>query len=183
MTLHVEHPVYCHIVVLQNLEERDRKHIIHKEQLSREHRFLRRRLEQLTSQTGLHGLHALHGLHGLSTSAPTGSATAAAAAAAAAASAAMLSKRRSISECSLGTASTSSTGSSINSDRSAGSPSVSESGEYNCQILYTSCKTSVFPSTSDFYGDTIFWYLLDVLFSQQYFCIKSRIINLTLFIF
>ncbi|XP_029173330.1 max dimerization protein 4-like [Nylanderia fulva] len=122
---------------IKNLEERDRKHIIHKEQLSREHRFLRRRLEQLTSQTGLHGLHALHGLHGLSTSAPTGSATAAAAAAAAAASAAMLSKRRSISECSLGTASTSSTGSSINSDRSAGSPSVSESDEVDV-IGYTS---------------------------------------------
>lgn len=122
---------------IKNLEERDRKSIIHKEQLSREHRFLRRRLEQLTSQTGLHGLHALHGLHGLSTSAPTGSATAAAAAAAAAASAAMLSKRRSISECSLGTASTSSTGSSINSDRSAGSPSVSESDEVDV-IGYTS---------------------------------------------
>ncbi|XP_070155073.1 MAX dimerization protein [Polyergus mexicanus] len=122
---------------IKNLEDRDRKHIIHKEQLSREHRFLRRRLEQLTSQTGLHGLHALHGLHGLSTSAPTGSATAAAAAAAAAASAAMLSKRRSISECSLGTASTSSTGSSINSDRSAGSPSVSESDEVDV-IGYTS---------------------------------------------
>lgn len=121
---------------IKNLEDRDRKHIIHKEQLSREHRFLRRRLEQLTSQTGLHGLHALHGLHGLSTSAPTGSA-AAAAAAAAAASAAMLSKRRSISECSLGTASTSSTGSSINSDRSAGSPSVSESDEVDV-IGYTS---------------------------------------------
>ncbi|KAM0730818.1 Max dimerization protein 1 [Formica fusca] len=122
---------------IKNLEDRDRKHIIHKEQLSREHRFLRRRLEQLTSQTGLHGLHALHGLHGLSTSAPTGSATAAAAAAAAAASAAMLSKRRSISECSLGTVSTSSTGSSINSDRSAGSPSVSESDEVDV-IGYTS---------------------------------------------
>ncbi|GAB1869413.1 Max dimerization protein 1-like [Camponotus japonicus] len=118
---------------IKNLEDRDRKHIIHKEQLSREQRFLRRRLEQLTSQTGLHGLHALHGLHGLSTSAPTGSA----AAAAAAASAAMLSKRRSISECSLGTASTSSTGSSINSDRSAGSPSVSESDEVDV-IGYTS---------------------------------------------
>ncbi|XP_072759683.1 MAX dimerization protein [Anoplolepis gracilipes] len=122
---------------IKNLEDRDRKHIIHKEQLSREHRYLRRRLEQLTSQTSLHGLHALHGLHGLSTSAPTGSATAAAAAAAAAASAAMLSKRRSISECSLGTASTSSTGSSINSDRSAGSPSVSESDEVDV-IGYTS---------------------------------------------
>lgn len=118
---------------IKNLEDRDRKHIIHKEQLSREQRFLRRRLEQLTSQTGLHGLHALHGLHGLSTSAPTGSAVAAAAAA----SAAMLSKRRSISECSLGTASTSSTGSSINSDRSAGSPSVSESDEVDV-IGYTS---------------------------------------------
>lgn len=107
---------------MKSLEDRERKHAIHKEQLSREHRFLRRRLEQLTSQTGLHGLHALHGLHGLSQSAPTGST--------AAASAALLSKRRSISECSLGTASVSSSGSSRNSDRSAGSPSVSESGEY-----------------------------------------------------
>ncbi|XP_011700773.1 PREDICTED: max dimerization protein 1-like [Wasmannia auropunctata] len=115
---------------IKNLEDRERKHAIHKEQLSREHRFLRRRLEQLTNQTGLHGLHALHGLHGLSTSAPTGSV-------AAAASAAMLSKRRSISECSLGTASTSSTGSSSNSDRSAGSPSISESDEVDV-IGYTS---------------------------------------------
>ncbi|KAL6262614.1 hypothetical protein P5V15_005407 [Pogonomyrmex californicus] len=119
---------------IKNLEDRERKHALHKEQLSREHRFLRRRLEQLTNQTGLHGL-ALHGLHGLSTSAPTGSA--AAAAAAAAASAAMLSKRRSVSECSLGTASTSSTGSSSNSDRSAGSPSISESDEVDV-IGYTS---------------------------------------------
>ncbi|KYN29991.1 Max-interacting protein 1 [Trachymyrmex cornetzi] len=116
---------------IKNLEDRERKHTIHKEQLSREHRFLRRRLEQLTNQTGLHGLHALHGLHGLSTSAPTGSV------AAAAASAAMLSKRRSISECSLGTVSTSSTGSSSNSDRSAGSPSISESDEVDV-IGYTS---------------------------------------------
>lgn len=117
---------------IKSLEDRERKHAIHKEQLSREHRFLKRRLEQLTS---LNGLHALHGLHGLSTSAPTGST--AAAAAAAAASAAMLSKRRSISECSLGTASTSSTESSRNSDRSAGSPSVSESDEVDV-IGYTS---------------------------------------------
>ncbi|KAL6445754.1 hypothetical protein ACFW04_000902 [Cataglyphis niger] len=122
---------------IKNLEDRDRKHSLHKDQLSREHRFLKRRLEQLTSQTSFQGLHALHGLHGLSTSAPTGSVTAAAAAAAAAASAAMLSKRRSISECSLGTVSTSSTGSSINSDRSAGSPSVSESDEVDV-IGYTS---------------------------------------------
>ncbi|XP_014480752.1 PREDICTED: max dimerization protein 1-like [Dinoponera quadriceps] len=114
---------------IKNLEDRERKHAIHKEQLSREHRFLRRRLEQLTSQTGLHGLHALHGLHGLSSSAPTGST--------AAASAALLSKRRSISECSLGTASVSSTSSSRNSDRSAGSPSVSESDEVDV-IGYTS---------------------------------------------
>ncbi|XP_032678975.1 max dimerization protein 1-like [Odontomachus brunneus] len=114
---------------IKNLEDRERKHAIHKEQLSREHRFLRRRLEQLTSQTGLHGLHVLHGLHGLNPSAPTGST--------AAASAALLSKRRSISECSLGTASVSSTGSSRNSDRSAGSPSVSESDEVDV-IGYTS---------------------------------------------
>lgn len=131
-----EDHVWCHIVRLQNLEDRERKHTIHKEQLSREHRFLRRRLEQLTNQTGLHGLHALHGLHGLSTSAPTGSV-------AAAASAAMLSKRRSISECSLGTASTSSTGSSSNSDRSAGSPSISESGEYSNEIIIKYVKLKV----------------------------------------
>lgn len=116
---------------IKSLEDRERKHAIHKEQLSREHRFLRRRLEQLTSQTGLHSLHTLHGLHGLSTSTPTGST------AVAVASAALLSKRRSISECSLGTASTSSTGSSRNSDRSAGSPSVSESDEVDV-IGYTS---------------------------------------------
>lgn len=114
---------------IKNLEDRERKHAIHKEQLAREHRFLRRRLEQLTSQTSLHGLHVLHGLHGLSPNAPTGST--------AAASAALLSKRRSISECSLGTASVSSTGSSGNSDRSAGSPSVSESDEVDV-IGYTS---------------------------------------------
>ncbi|XP_029034727.1 max dimerization protein 1-like isoform X1 [Osmia bicornis bicornis] len=108
---------------IKSLEERDRKHAVHKEQLSRERRFLRRRLEQLTSQTGLHGL---HGLHGLSSSVPTGSSCGSGAAAAAA----LLSKRRSVSECSLGTAScTSSTASSRNSDRSAGSPSVSESDE------------------------------------------------------
>lgn len=163
------HTIYRHIV-LQNLEDRDRKHIIHKEQLSREHRFLRRRLEQLTSQTGLHGLHALHGLHGLSTSAPTGSATAAAAAAAAAASAAMLSKRRSISECSLGTVSTSSTGSSINSDRSAGSPSVSESGEYDYKSmsLYTLRQRPVLPITSDFYKSVTFRRPSNNLFLQHY---------------
>ncbi|XP_076241256.1 MAX dimerization protein isoform X1 [Calliopsis andreniformis] len=114
---------------IKSLEDRERKHAVHKEQLSREQRFLRRRLEQLTSQTGLHGLnglHGLHGLHGLSSSAPTSSSCGPGAAAAAAA--ALLSKRRSISECSLGTSSsTSSTTSSRNSDRSAGSPSVSES--------------------------------------------------------
>ncbi|KAI4501685.1 hypothetical protein M0802_003020 [Mischocyttarus mexicanus] len=126
----------------QSLEERERKHMAYKEQLSRGQRFLRRRLEQLTSQTGLHGLHqGLHqGLHHelhhghelsgaspLSSSAPNASSSAVAAAAAAAA--AHLLKRRSISECSLGTAfSTSSADSSRNSDRSAGSPSVSESG-------------------------------------------------------
>ncbi|XP_032456699.1 max-interacting protein 1 isoform X2 [Nasonia vitripennis] len=113
---------------IKSLEERDRKHAVHKEQLSREQRFLRRRLEQLTGQPGLHGL------HGLSSSAPAASSCGAAAAAAAA----MLSKRRSVSECSVGTASsTSSTGSSRNSDRSAGSPSVSESDEVDV-IGYTS---------------------------------------------
>ncbi|XP_076376713.1 MAX dimerization protein [Megalopta genalis] len=121
---------------IKNLEERERKHAVHKEQLSREQRFLRRRLEQLTSQTGLHGLHELHGLHGLSSSAPTGSSCGPGTAAAAAA---LLSKRRSVSECSLGTASsTSSTASSRNSDRSTGSPSsVSESDEVDV-IGYTS---------------------------------------------
>ncbi|KAG7190260.1 hypothetical protein KM043_006379 [Ampulex compressa] len=115
---------------IKSLEERERKHAVHKEQLSREQRFLRRRLEHLTSQTGptglngLHGLHGFHGLHGLSSSAPTGSSCGPGATA----SATLLSKRRSVSECSLGTASsTSSTASSRNSDRSAGSPSVSES--------------------------------------------------------
>lgn len=126
---------------IKSLEERERKHAVHKEQLSREQRFLRRRLEQLTSQTGLHGLnglHGLHGLHGLSSSAPTGSSCGPGAATAAAAAAALLSKRRSVSECSLGTASsTSSTASSRNSDRSAGSPSVSESDEVDV-IGYTS---------------------------------------------
>lgn len=123
---------------IKNLEERERKHAVHKEQLNREQRFLRRRLEQLTSQTGLHGLHELHGLHGLSTSAPTGSSCGPGSAVAAAATAALLSKRRSVSECSLGTASsTSSTASSRNSDRSAGSPSVSESDEVDV-IGYTS---------------------------------------------
>ncbi|XP_006617593.2 max-interacting protein 1-like, partial [Apis dorsata] len=84
---------------IKSLEERERKHAVHKEQLSREQRFLRRRLEQLTNQTGLHGLH-----------------------------------------CSLGTASsTSSTASSRNSDRSAGSPSVSESAFYEVDVIgYTS---------------------------------------------
>ncbi|XP_012237706.1 max dimerization protein 1-like isoform X3 [Bombus vosnesenskii] len=119
---------------IKSLEERERKHAVHKEQLSREQRFLRRRLEQLTNQTGLHVLHGLHGLHGLSSSAPTGSSCGPGAAAAAA----LLSKRRSVSECSLGTASsTSSTASSRNSDRSAGSPSVSESDEVDV-IGYTS---------------------------------------------
>lgn len=115
---------------LQSLEASERKQVSYKDQLSREQRFLRRRLEQLMNSTAdLPGLHALHGLHVLSTSAPTDSV-------AADASAAMLSKRRSISECSLGTASTSSSGSSSNSDRSAGSPSISESGEYrNTRLL------------------------------------------------
>ncbi|XP_011500908.1 PREDICTED: max-interacting protein 1-like [Ceratosolen solmsi marchali] len=108
----------------ESLEERDRKHAVHKEQLFREQRFLRRRLEQLTGQPGLHGL---------SSSAPVTSSCGTAAAAAA-----LLSKRRSVSECSVGTASsTSSTGSSRNSDRSAGSPSVSESDEVDV-IGYTS---------------------------------------------
>ena len=106
--------------LLQSLEERDRKHAVHKDQLFREQRFLRRRLEQLTG---------LAGLHGLSSSAPVGGGCSSAAAA-------LLSKRRSVSECSVGTASsTSSTASSRNSDRSAGSPSVSESGEYPFSLV------------------------------------------------
>lgn len=113
---------------IKNLEERERKNSVHKEQLHREQRFLRRKLDQLSTQTGLN-LNGFHGLHGLSSSAPTGSSCGSAAAAAAAA-ATLLSKRRSVSECSVGTASsTSSTASSRNSDRSAGSPSVSESDE------------------------------------------------------
>ncbi|XP_058807801.1 max-interacting protein 1-like, partial [Phymastichus coffea] len=109
---------------IKSLEERDRKHSTQKEQLSREQRFLRRRLEQLTG--GHHAHH--HGGHGLSMSAPTGSCHASQVVSAS--TAALLSKRRSVSECSVGTAS--STGSSRNSDRgTAGSPSVSESGEYN----------------------------------------------------
>ncbi|XP_012172581.1 max dimerization protein 1 isoform X1 [Bombus terrestris] len=118
---------------IKSLEERERKHAVHKEQLSREQRFLRRRLEQLTNQTGLHVLHGLHGLHGLSSSAPTGSSCGPGAAAAAA----LLSKRRSVSECSLGTAS--STSSTASSRNSAGSPSVSESAFYEVDVIgYTS---------------------------------------------
>ncbi len=37
----------------QTLEERDRRHLQHKEQLNREQRFLRRKLEQLSSQFDL----------------------------------------------------------------------------------------------------------------------------------
>ncbi|XP_046749657.1 max dimerization protein 1-like [Diprion similis] len=127
---------------IKNLEERERKHAVHKEQLSREHRFLRRRLEQLTTLQPGH-LHSLrpnghHGHHGhhhgvtLSSSAPSPSSTST--------SSLQLSKRRSISECSVGTASsTSSTASSRNSDRSAGSPSVSESDEVEVDVIgYTS---------------------------------------------
>ncbi|XP_012268689.2 max dimerization protein 1-like [Athalia rosae] len=117
---------------IKNLEERERKYAVHKEQLSREHRFLRRRLEQLTTlQPGhLHPLRSNGQHHGvtLSSSAPTPSSAATG----------LLSKRRSISECSVGTAfSASSTTSSRNSDRSAGSPSVSESDEVDV-IGYTS---------------------------------------------
>lgn len=35
--------------VLQNLESQEKKHIMHKDTLSREHRYLRRRLDQLTT--------------------------------------------------------------------------------------------------------------------------------------
>ncbi|XP_063988705.1 max dimerization protein 1-like isoform X1 [Diachasmimorpha longicaudata] len=122
---------------IKSLEDRERKHSAHRDQLSREHRYLRRRLEQLTNQTGLHGLRGLHGLdniHGLSTSAPSGTSCSQAVAAAA-----LLSKRRSVSECSVTTVS--STGSAVSSgtsDRSTGSPSsVSESDEVDV-IGYTS---------------------------------------------
>ncbi|XP_011307092.1 max dimerization protein 1 [Fopius arisanus] len=122
---------------IKSLEDRERKHSAHREQLSREHRYLRRRLEQLTNQTGLHGLRGIHGLdniHALSTSAPASTSCSQAAAAAA-----LLSKRRSVSECSVTTVS--STGSAVssgNSDRSTGSPSsVSESDEVDV-IGYTS---------------------------------------------
>ncbi|KAJ8686948.1 hypothetical protein QAD02_022742, partial [Eretmocerus hayati] len=107
---------------IKNLEERDRKHSSHKDQLSREQRYLRRRLDQLTRQHP-NGLHH-HGLAGLSTSAPVSSSCGSVAAAAAA----MLSKRRSVSECSVATSASStssSASSSINSDRSAGSPLAS----------------------------------------------------------
>ncbi|KAK0183175.1 hypothetical protein PV327_001242 [Microctonus hyperodae] len=126
---------------IKSLEERERKHASHKEQLSREHRYLRRRLEQLTTQSGLHGLRGLHELdassiHELSTSAPAS--TSCNSAAVAAAAAALLSKRRSVSECSVNTVS--STGSAVssgNSERSTASPSVSESDEVDV-IGYTS---------------------------------------------
>lgn len=123
---------------IKNLEERERKHAVHKETLAREHRYLRRRLEQLTTlQPGhLHSLRA-NGHHGhhhvvtLSSSAPSPGSSA---------PPSLLSKRRSISECSVGTASSSSsTASSRNSDRSAGSPSVSESDEVEVDVIgYTS---------------------------------------------
>lgn len=35
--------------VLQNLESQEKRHMMHKDTLSREHRYLRRRLEQLTT--------------------------------------------------------------------------------------------------------------------------------------
>ncbi|XP_034939349.1 max dimerization protein 1-like [Chelonus insularis] len=124
---------------IKNLEERERKHTAHKEQLSREHRYLRRRYEQLTGQSSIHGLRGLqsfdNSIHGLSTSAPTNSSCNSAAVAVATA---LMSKRRSVSECSVTTvSSTGSAGSSGNSERSTGSPSVSESDEVDV-IGYTS---------------------------------------------
>jgi len=41
------------LLLLQNLEDRERKHTVHKEQLHREHRYLRRRLEQLNAHNAL----------------------------------------------------------------------------------------------------------------------------------
>lgn len=38
-----------HSLLFQNLEDKERKHSLYKEQLSREQRFLRRRLEQLNA--------------------------------------------------------------------------------------------------------------------------------------
>lgn len=38
---------------LQNLEDRERKHSVHKDHLHREHRYLRRRLEQLNAHNAL----------------------------------------------------------------------------------------------------------------------------------
>lgn len=125
---------------IKNLEDRERKHSAIKEQLSREHRFLRRRLEQLTSQSSspnnLRALHCLDmtAIHGLSTSAPADSTMDTAAAD----TDAILSKRRSVSECSVLTISSmGSAMSSGNSDRSSGSPSISESDEVDV-IGYTS---------------------------------------------
>lgn len=97
---------------------------MYKEQLNREQRFLRRRLEQLINPPNPHDDFAR-------LQEPLVVPTSAIAAAAA------LAKRRSISESSLGTVSTSSSSSSgsSNSDRSAGSPSISESGKYRDEIV------------------------------------------------
>ncbi|PSN50025.1 Max-interacting protein 1 [Blattella germanica] len=38
---------------IKNLEDRERKHAVHKEHLHREHRYLRRRLEQLNAHNAL----------------------------------------------------------------------------------------------------------------------------------
>ncbi|CAD6208720.1 GSCOCG00003527001-RA-CDS [Cotesia congregata] len=128
---------------IKSLEDRERKHAAHKEQLAREHRYLRRRFEQLTGQPStlatLRGFPGLEGnTYGLSTSAPSTSSCSSAAAVAAAAAAALISKRRSVSECSVTTvSSTGSASSSRNSDRSTGSPSISESDEVDV-IGYTS---------------------------------------------
>lgn len=136
---------------IKSLEERERKHAVHKEQLSREQRFLRRRLEQLTSQLGLHGFHAVEprGYHGgiyglanatsLAGASETGDVFSTDSTLPVTSGTVLLSKRRSVSECSLGTVSTvsSTTSGSGNSERCAASPSVSESDEVDV-IGYTS---------------------------------------------
>jgi hypothetical protein len=45
--------LFIPVFLLQNLEDKERKHSTHKEQLNREHRFLRRRLEQLSQSYAL----------------------------------------------------------------------------------------------------------------------------------
>lgn len=128
---------------IKTLEERERRNAITKEKLSRDHRFLRRRLEQLTSsQSNPNSLRTFNcmemaNIHGLSSSAPADS-TINTVSSGAVSNTVILSKRRSVSECSVLTvSSTGSVSSSGNSDRSTGSPSISESDEVDV-IGYTS---------------------------------------------